>query len=67
VRESPLPDGYTLVVASSLRGVADTLHRLFLIELAVAGGVLAGLLALAVRIPVPPMRPALASPERARA
>src|SRR5262249_27977035 len=47
VRESPLPDGYTLVVASSLRGVADTLHRLFLIELAVAGGVLAGLLALA--------------------
>jgi drug/metabolite transporter, DME family len=32
-----------------------------------AGLVLAGLLALAVRIPVPAIRPALASPERARA
>jgi two-component system OmpR family sensor kinase len=46
VRESNLPGGYTLVVANSLKPVSDTLDRLFLIELLVAGGVVLGLLAL---------------------
>jgi two-component system, OmpR family, sensor kinase len=46
VRESNLPGGYTLVVASSLKSVSDTLDRLLLIELLVAGGVVLGLLLL---------------------
>jgi two-component system OmpR family sensor kinase len=46
-RESSLPGGYTLLVAQSLHSVDDTLHRLLLIELAVAGGVLLGVIALA--------------------
>jgi two-component system OmpR family sensor kinase len=46
VRESKLPGGYTLVVASSLESVDDTLDRLLLIELLVAGAVVLGLLAL---------------------
>jgi two-component system OmpR family sensor kinase len=46
VRLSSLPGGLTLVVAQSLHSVDDTLNRLLYIELAVAGGVLLGLLAL---------------------
>jgi two-component system OmpR family sensor kinase len=46
-RVSGLPGGFTLVVASSLHSVDDTLNRLLLIELLVAGGVILGLLLLA--------------------
>ena len=46
VRESNLPGGYTLVVASSLQSVNDTLDRLLLVELLVAGAVVLGLLLL---------------------
>jgi two-component system OmpR family sensor kinase len=46
VRESNLPGGYTLVVASSLKSVNDTLDRLLLVELLVAGAVVLGLVLL---------------------
>src|SRR5204863_8257130 len=58
VRESNLPGGYTLVVASSLKSVNDTLGRLLLIELLVAGGVVVGLLGLGywlVRVGLQPL------------
>ena len=51
--------GELLVVATSLRNVDDTLHRLFLIELIVTLAVLAGLVALAlwvVQIGLRPLR-----------
>ncbi len=58
-RAEPLPASYTLVVAAPLTEVADTLDRLFLIELFVTLGVVAAIVALGywlVRVGLWPLR-----------